>query len=70
MDLARTPICTEALTHIMSMTMVIIAVAGIVLIGPMLMVIMGRRGSRLRDPDGPHRWGPVAVTDTHLQAYH
>jgi hypothetical protein len=37
----------------MSMTMVIIAVAGIVLIGLILMVIMGRRGSRLRPlPEG------------------
>jgi hypothetical protein len=37
----------------MSMTMVIIAVAGIVLIGLIVMVVMGRRGSRLRPlPEG------------------
>jgi hypothetical protein len=37
----------------MSMTMVVMAVAGIVLIGLILMVVMGRRGSRLRPlPDG------------------
>jgi hypothetical protein len=37
----------------MSMTMVIIAVVGIVLIGLILMVVMGRRGTRLQPlPEG------------------
>ena len=37
----------------MSMTLVIIAVVGIVLIGLILMVVMGRRGSRLQPlPEG------------------
>jgi hypothetical protein len=37
----------------MSMTMVIIAVVGVVLIGLILMVVMGRRGTRLRPlPEG------------------
>jgi len=37
----------------MSMTMVVIAVAGIVLVGLILMVVMGRRGRRLQPlPEG------------------